>query len=112
MLGVRESRRIDGLKVFTKSDLQSGNILKNPVLHADYPIDIHSYKKETKGLQKLAVDYELPIESLMLQDFDNVFVAGRNLSADFEAQAALRIQTSCFSMGEAVAKHIAKTIKN
>lgn len=111
MLGIRESRRVQGKKVFTKNDLLSGNTFDNPVLHADYPIDIHSYKKDTSTLQKASIDYELPIDCLCLSDYNNVFVAGRNISADFEAQAALRIQTSCFSMGEAVAKYISNLIK-
>ena len=42
----------------------------------------------------------------MSADIDNLFVAGRCLSADYLAQGALRVQSSCFSMGEAVAKYI------
>ena len=105
MLGIRDSRRIEGEKIFTKSDILSGNIVDRPVLHADYPIDIHTYEKDTSTLQK-TVDYELPFECLKASGYKNLFLAGRNISADFSAQAALRIQTSCFSMGEAVAKHV------
>ena len=43
-------------------------------------------------------------------DIDNLYVVGRCLSADFYAQAALRIIPSCFSMGEGVAKYILKNI--
>lgn len=111
MLGVRESRRVECLKVYTKEDILSGEQYANPVLHADYPIDIHSYKKDSSTLQHTKVDYELPIECLKSADYDNLYVAGRNVSADFSAQAALRIQTSCFSMGEAVAKDIAKILR-
>ena len=46
----------------------------------------------------------------MAKDFNNLFVVGRCLSADFKAQAALRVQQSCFSMGEGVAKYIASII--
>lgn len=106
MAGIRESRRVQGNKIYTKEDLLSGNKLDNPVLHADYPIDIHSYKKDSLEFNPCKIDYELPIECLQLKNYDNVFVAGRCLSADFEAQAALRIQNSCFSMGEAIAKHV------
>ena len=44
----------------------------------------------------------------MAKDFDNLFVIGRCISAEFEAQAALRIIPSCFSMGEGLVKYIAK----
>lgn len=111
MLGVRVSRRVQGKIVYTKKDILSGKSYENPVLCADYPIDIHSYKKDNSILEKTKQPYELPLEALCASDYCNLFIAGRNLSADFEAQAALRIQTSCFSMGEAVAKHIAKLIQ-
>lgn len=106
MMGIRESRRIKGRHIYTQDDMLSGKTYENPVLHADYPIDIHSYKKDSSTLQPTHVDYELPIDCLQSSHFDNLYIAGRNVSADFNAQAALRIQTSCFSMGEAVARHI------
>ena len=111
MVGIRESRRVQGQKIYTKNDILSGTSIKNPVLHANYPIDIHSYKKDSSTLQHSSVDYELPIECLMSSDYDNLFIAGRNVSADFSAQAALRIQTSCFSMGEAVAKYTSEIME-
>ena len=105
-LGIRVSRRIKGKYVYTVEDLQSGKKFDNPVLVGNYPIDIHS--SDGKGvLEHVNQDYQLPLEALMSDDYDNLFVAGRCLSADFKAQAALRIQPSCFSMGEGVAKHIA-----
>lgn len=110
-LGVRVSRRIKGKYVYTENDLKSGKKFDNPVLIGNYPIDIHSNKKGESVLEQLNQDYQLPAESLISADYDNLFVAGRCLSADFKAQAALRIQPSCFSMGEGVAKHIADLIK-
>jgi len=111
-LGVRVSRRIKGKYVYTVDDLKSGKKFGNPVVISNYPIDIHSNVKGKSVLKHVCVDYQLPIESLISNDFDNLFVAGRCLSADFCAQAALRIQPSCFSMGEGVAKHIAAKIKH
>lgn len=110
-LGVRVSRRIKGKYVYTVDDLKSGKKFKNAVLRGNYPIDIHSNKRDKSVLEHIKQDYYLPLESLTSADYDNLFVAGRCLSADFQAQAALRVQVSCFSMGEGVAKHIAKLIK-
>jgi len=106
-LGVRVSRRIKGVYVYTSEDLKSGKTFEHPVLAGNYPIDIHSDKKDKSVLEHTMQDYYLPLESLMSADYDNLFVVGRCLSADFMSQAALRIQPSCFSMGEGVAKHIA-----
>ena len=73
---------------------------------SNYPIDVHSNKKDCSTLD-IVKDYTLPLESLMSADIDNLFVAGRCISADFMAQGALRVQASCFSMGEGIAKYIA-----
>jgi hypothetical protein len=111
-LGVRVSRRIKGKYVYTVEDLKSGKKFKNAVVVGNYPIDVHSNKKGESVLEHTKQDYYLPIEALISDDYDNLYVAGRCLSADFYAQAALRIQPSCFSMGEGVAKYIALKIKN
>ena len=104
-LGVRVSNRVKGNYVYTADDLRSGKCFANPVVVSNYPIDVHSEKKDNSTLEKVYQEYQLPIESLMVND--NLFVIGRCISADFEAQAALRIIPSCFSMGEGLAKYLA-----
>lgn len=106
-LGVRVSDCIKGKYVYTYEDLITGKTFKNPVLISNYPVDIHSNKKNNSTLKKVEQEYQLPIESLMVEGFDNLFVIGRCISAEFEAQAALRIIPSCFSMGEGLAKYLA-----
>ncbi len=106
-LGVRVSRRIKGKYIYTVDDLKNGKKFKNPVVVGNYPIDVHSNKQGQSVLEPIMQDYQLPVESLISDDFDNLFVAGRGLSADFYAQAALRIQPSCFSMGEGLVKYLA-----
>ena len=104
-LGIRVSRRIKGKYIYTEHDIIEGKRFDNPVLEANYPIDVHSSEKDGSTLKKFGY-YQLPVESLMSADVNNLFVIGRCISADFKAQAALRVQMSCFSMGEAVAKYI------
>ncbi|MDR1168646.1 MAG: FAD-dependent oxidoreductase [Heliobacteriaceae bacterium] len=110
MLGVRVSQRIKGKYVYTIDDLKSGKKFTNPVVTADYPVDVHSSERDKSTLHESG-EYQLPIESLMSADFDNLFAAGRCLSADFLAQGALRVQPSCFAMGEGVAKYIVELCK-
>lgn len=107
-LGVRVSRRIKGKYIYTIDDLRKGKSFENTCLISDYPVDIHSNKKNASILESQNKPYFLPIEALMSADYDNLYVIGRCISADFQAQAALRIIPSCFSMGEGVAKYIAK----
>ena len=105
MLGIRTSRRIKGKYVYTMNDIISGKKFKNPVAIADYPIDVHSKEKNCSTLKKVG-EYQIPIEALMSADIDNLYIAGRCISCDFMAQGAIRIQPTCFSMGEGVAKYI------
>ncbi len=108
-LGVRVSNRVKGKYVYTQDDLRNGKKFEHPVVISNYPIDIHSDKKDSSKLEKVYQEYQLPIESLMVRD--RLFVAGRCISADFEAQAALRIIPSCFSMGEGLAKYLQTLIR-
>ncbi len=107
-LGVRVSRRIKGKYVYTIDDLKSGKTFENTCLISNYPVDIHSSKENKSTLAKPVNNYSLPIEALISKDYDNLYVVGRCISADFEAQAALRIIPSCFSMGEGIARYIAR----
>ncbi len=107
-LGVRESYRIKGKYTYTKEDIISGKKFDNPALACDYPIDIHSNNDNNDKLEFIKHTYYLPVESLISQKYDNLYAIGRILSADFESQAALRTQMSCFSMGEAAVKDILK----
>ncbi|MCD7880004.1 MAG: FAD-dependent oxidoreductase [Candidatus Gastranaerophilales bacterium] len=110
MLGVRESNRIKGKYTITKEDIVSGKKFKNIAFACDYPIDIHSNSENKDKLEYIKHTYYVPLECLLSEKYDNIYAAGRIISADFEAQAALRTQMSCFSMGEAVAKDILKKI--
>jgi len=94
VLGVRVLNRIRGKYVYTYEDLISGKKFENPAVISNYPVDVHSVKKDSSKLEKCG-EHQLPIEALMSKDYDNLFVAGRCLSADFKAQGALRVQASC-----------------
>ncbi len=105
-LGIRVSNRVKGKYVYSAADLRSGKRFEHPVVISDYPIDVHSSQKDSSTLETVYHEYQLPVESLIVKD--NLFVIGRCISADFEAQAALRIIPSCFSMGEGLAKYLAE----
>ena len=91
--------------------MRSGKKFENPVVISDYPVDVHSDKKDSSTLE-VVQDYQLPVESLMSADIENLFVVGRCLSADFLSQGALRVQPNCFAMGEGVVKWIKRGIED
>lgn len=105
MTGVRVSKRPKTKYIYKLDDILNGKEFENPVLYADYPVDIHSNDKNSSTL-KVVKKYCLPVECLISKNYGNVFLAGRNVGAEFEAQAALRIQRSCLSMGEGLARHL------
>lgn len=110
-IGVRVSNRVKGKYVYTIEDLRSGKQFANPALVSNYPVDVHSKDKNSSTLE-IDGEYQLPIESLISADYDNLFIAGRCLSADYLAQGALRVQANCFAMGEAIARYVHKIINS
>ena len=103
--GKREENRIKTRYYYTKEDLLSSKTFKNKVLTSSYGIDVHTNDKNS-SIINVSKAYELPIESLISADLDNLFVIGKPIGVDFYAHSALRVQKSCMSMGEAVAKYI------
>ena len=105
-LGIRESYRIKGKYTFTVDDILNPKKFDNIAFASDYPIDIHSNKKSESMLNKVQSTYYVPIDCLISESINNLYGVGRIISADFQAQAAIRTQMNCFSMGEAAAKDI------
>jgi ribulose 1,5-bisphosphate synthetase/thiazole synthase len=50
--------------------------------------------------------YEIPLRSLKVSGFENMWVAGKCFSSDYLAQASARVAGCCWAMGEAVGKVI------
>ncbi|MCD7780196.1 MAG: FAD-dependent oxidoreductase [Candidatus Gastranaerophilales bacterium] len=111
VLGIRESNRVKCKYTVTKEDIINPKEFDNIALACDYPIDIHSNNKNEDVLNFTKKTYYVPIEALISEKYDNLYAAGRIISSDFEAQAALRTQLTCFSMGEAASKDIIKKLK-
>jgi hypothetical protein len=112
ILGIRESYRVKCKYTFTKDDIINVKNFDNIAFCSDYPIDIHSNTNKNDRLEYSKKRYNIPIEALISEDYDNLYAVGRIISADFEAHSAVRTQLNCFSMGEAAAKDIAVKIKS
>lgn len=112
-LGIRDSRRISGLYKLTEDDIFNAKKFENAVAKSNYPVDIHAKEKGKNELKHLPPDqyYEIPPESLIPENIKNLLVAGRCISATFKAQASVRIQPNCWSMGEYAGKYAAAKIK-
>jgi len=107
-IGIRESRRVKGLYVFTGEDVRSHRKFYDGVVKATYGIDIHSLETQkispvVRGSVPFYSDYyEIPLRALISCDFDNLYTAGRCFSSDFEGQSAGRIMPTSAGMGQAI----------
>ena len=105
MVGVRETRNITTEYVLSSDDLLGRKKFDDAFCQSNYPVDIHG--KTLKCIQNITPVndgkpwYEIPFRSLVVKGFDNLFVAGRCLGAEFLAQSSLRVQQSARSSGEA-----------
>lgn len=113
LVGVRESRRIRGEYVLTVEDVLGAHKFDDAVCRNNYPLDIHRDPRDERPLvTKLPPGeyHEVPYRSLVPLVVENLLVAGRCLSATFEAQSSVRIQSNCRAMGEAAAVAAALSI--
>ena len=103
MVGIRESRRIVGEHVLDIEDFRRARKFPDGIAKSCYPIDIHNPSGVGVTLEKLPPGqyHEIPYRCLVPKGVDNLLVAGRCISATFEAQAAIRIEATCRAFGEA-----------
>ena len=99
MLGARESWRIKGKYYLVEDDYHNQSRFKDAVCRTAWFIDAHGEKIS----EKLPAGgfYEIPYRSLITDKISNLIVAGRCISASFILQASMRIQPTCYSIGEA-----------
>ncbi len=115
-IGVRESRRLVGQYKLSGEDILSGKKFNDSIADSNWPIDIHPSKSNEKGQLRHPPKgdyYQIPLRSLLPKEDEvkNLIVAGRCLSATFEAQGSARIQANCWAMGEAAGLLASKRIK-
>jgi len=102
-IGIRESRKINGLYKLTAEDLLANKMFPDAVAMGGYPIDIHSPDGAAMQHQHLKPGswYSVPYRSLVAKEAENLIVAGRCISATHEACAAVRVTPIAMAMGEA-----------
>ncbi|MCE5240428.1 FAD-dependent oxidoreductase [bacterium] len=101
--GIRESRRIVGEYVLTAEDCLQPTRFPDRIAKSSYPVDVHNPSGVGITLKKLPPGeyHDIPYRCLVPLGVDDLLVAGRCISATFEAQAAIRIEPTCRALGEA-----------
>lgn len=99
--GIRETRRIKGMHIITGKEYLNAIHYKDSIARGAHPIDIHASLGASQSVTFLKEPAYVPFRSLITEEFPNIIVAGRCLSADKTAFASLRVQASCMDMGQA-----------
>lgn len=100
-IGIRETRRIVGDYVLTGEDVLEGRRFADEVMLAGYYVDIHNPHDNSNTVVLPKGAYGIPYRCFLPRRVGNLLVAGRCLSADHVAQAAVRVMVPCMAMGEA-----------
>lgn len=112
LIGIRESRRVVGDYVLTEQDHQACRKFPDAIARNRYPVDIHLQSGTDYRAFPPGEWHDVPYRSLVVKGLDNLWVAGRCLSADFVAQSSVRIQSVCRAMGEAAGNAAALCAQN
>jgi hypothetical protein len=102
-VGVRETRRIDGIQSLTQDDVLQARKRDDGIGKGGHHVDIH---QSGTGQIRIPVrdggSYDIPWGCLLPKGVVNVAAAGRILSADREAHGSARVMGPCLAMGQAV----------
>ena len=107
--GKRESRRMIGPHIMTQKDVLSGGRFKDVVAYGGWPLDDHDPrgfffkgKGTNMGDSQLRGIYGIPYRCLYSANIENLFFAGRNISATHAAMSSSRVMMTCAVLGQAV----------
>lgn len=110
--GVRESRRWVGEHVLTGAELLAGTRFEDEIGLATWPME---FRENTKGPKLRYPEGNrptgIPLRCLKPVGMGNLFVAGRCISTDHEAQASIRVMGTCFVTGEAAGRAAAEACR-
>lgn len=100
-IGVRESRRVMGVKKLTLEDVVAGERPKDTIALCSYFVDVHNGAGH--GTYRVSVEkpFGIPYGCLVARDIPNLMMAGRDISTDHLAFGATRIMNVCMAVGQA-----------
>ena len=109
-VGVRESRRVIGRYQLTRDDVLSGRKFADGIARASWPIELWEAGRLGATYEFLSdgTHYDIPLRCLQARDVENLFVAGRCMSATHEALGSARVIGTCLATGEAAGRAAAR----
>ncbi|MEM7167663.1 MAG: FAD-dependent oxidoreductase [Planctomycetota bacterium] len=102
-VGIRESRTILGQYTLSRGDVLGAARFEDAVARAAWPIELWEEGRTGAHLEYLPAGehYEVPLRALRHQTLENVYAAGRCMSASHDALASARVIGTCLATGYA-----------
>jgi hypothetical protein len=110
-LGIRESRRIRGLKTLDAQMVVKAVKQPDAIGHGIWMIDIHDPKgsghttwadQKPETMVPVGQSYHIPLGMCLNPTMPNLAVVGRCASSTHEGHSSVRVQTHCMVMGQGV----------
>jgi 2-polyprenyl-6-methoxyphenol hydroxylase-like FAD-dependent oxidoreductase len=121
VVGVRETRRFEGVDRLTTEDVLSGRKREDAVARkCCFVIDIHNpagagqadgHDKSVTGGARRVKPYDIPYGSLVPKKVDGLLFCGRCLSATHEALASCRVMGNAMATGVGAGAAAAEAVK-
>lgn len=106
LAGKRETRRYRGDYVLTANDILCGSAFDDEIAYGGWTMDVHDprgfYAEEANVHYAPQAPYAIPYRCIYSADIDNLFFAGRNISATHLALSSTRVMGTCAMLGQAV----------
>ncbi|MGG1552183.1 FAD-dependent oxidoreductase [Paenibacillus ferrarius] len=100
-VGVRETNQIRGLYTLTEQDVVEGRRFADVVAQTNYEIDIHSPDGSKTTDERHVSGYDIPYRCMVPAEVTNLLVAGRSISTTHVAMSSMRVQPTCYALGQA-----------
>jgi hypothetical protein len=105
--GKRENVRYLGDHTLNQNDIRSEGRFNDMVAHGGWPMDEHHpdgfhHHGNPTVFHGSPSPYGIPYRSLYSRNIENLFFAGRNISASHMALSSTRVMATCAVMGQAV----------
>lgn len=114
VLGVRESRHIDGKYRITVEDIANGTKFDDRIAVYGFGMDVHPRSEAESGNFKIEIAdaYYIPYRSMVPNGCQNLLVAGKTISSESQAAGGLRCMPCAMAMGQAAGVASALAIKD
>ena len=105
--GKRESRRYIGDHILTQNEVRDEGKFEDTVAFGGWSMDDHhpagiATKEKPTIFHPAPQQYGIPYRCLYSKNIENLFVAGRNISATHAAMSSTRVMATCALLGQAI----------